>query len=33
MCEINDNIKEKIKKTRLARIASELAAFKLLEVA
>ena len=33
MCEINDNIKEKIKRTRLARIANELAAFKLLEVA
>lgn len=33
MCEINDNIKNKIKMTRLARISSELAAYKLLEVA
>lgn len=33
MCEINDNIKEKIKKVKLARISDELAAFRLLEVA
>lgn len=33
MCEVNSNIKEKIKQTRLARITNELAAFKLLEVA
>ena len=33
MCEINNNIKEKIKGARLARITNELAAFQLLEVA
>ena len=33
MCKINQNIKEKIKKVRLARIADEQSAFKLIEVA
>lgn len=33
MCEINNNIKEKIKGARLAKITNELAAFQLLEVA
>lgn len=32
MCEINNNIKEKIKGARLAKITNELAAFQLLEV-
>ncbi len=32
MCGINNNIKNKIKKIGLARIADEIAAFKLLEV-
>lgn len=33
MCEINEKVKEKIKRVRLARIKDELAAFNLLEVA
>lgn len=33
MCEINENIKEKIKGAKLARIKNELVAFNLLEVA